>query len=93
MCYIYNLLKVVWTLLFRAFLKSNSKDFFLLLFVIKNTLMPYIYLSQLVMVCLWSLEKEIIENFILETLEQAKSAKSDQSPQVRARLLMHISKS
>ena len=55
--------------------------------------MPYIYLSQLVMVCLWSLEKEIIENFILETLEQAKSAKSDQSPQVRARLLMHISKS
>ena len=47
-------------------------------------LLPFIYLSWLVVVKFWSSKKQIFGNLILEKLKQAKRAKSDQSLHVRA---------
>ena len=89
-----SFLALALSLAFRSCLKSNSTDIlvFFRLFVIKKNVCPiFTYLGLQ-----WSVfgrnKTQIDDNFILETLERAKSAKNKHSPRVRARLLMHICK-
>ena len=59
----------------------------------KNSLTPKIYLFQLVVVCFWSLKKQIDENLISERLDQTASARSGEFAHVRTRRIVHVFKS